>query len=65
MRIPHSDEQLLSNCGVETLPSSGFGEQEVNRRKTVVRLHSLPTGNGSTVERSVSRNAIVESPWPK
>ncbi|XP_010690566.1 uncharacterized protein LOC104904082 isoform X2 [Beta vulgaris subsp. vulgaris] len=39
-----SDEQLMSQCVMETFKSSGPGGQHRNKRETAVRLKHLPTG---------------------
>ena len=39
-----SDEQLMSQCEMETFKASGPGGQHRNKRETAVRLKHLPTG---------------------
>lgn len=39
-----SDEQLLSQCEMDTFKTSGPGGQHRNKRETAVRLKHLPTG---------------------
>lgn len=42
--IKLADEQLLSECEVDTFKSSGPGGQHRNKRETAVRLKHTPTG---------------------
>ena len=42
--IPETDEELLSQCRVETFMSGGKGGQHQNRTESGVRLVHLPTG---------------------
>lgn len=42
--IKLSDEQLMSQCEVDTYKSSGPGGQHRNKRETAVRLKHIPTG---------------------
>ena len=39
-----SDEQLMSQCEMETFKASGPGGQHRNKRETAVRLKHIPTG---------------------
>jgi protein subunit release factor A len=43
-KIPHTNEELLDECDVDTYCSSGKGGQNVNRRATAVRLTHRPSG---------------------
>ena len=56
--IPESDEDLLSQCRVETFQAGGKGGQHQNRTESGVRLVHLPTGVSVTAreERSQFRN---------
>ncbi len=51
LRIPPTDEELLTDCDVETYCSSGHGGQNVNRRETAVRLRHRPSGVVVTCQR--------------
>ncbi len=42
--IPQSDEELLSQCKVETFRSSGKGGQHANKTESAVRLTHLKSG---------------------
>lgn len=42
--IKLSDEQLMSQCEMDTYKSSGPGGQHRNKRETAVRLKHIPTG---------------------
>lgn len=56
--IPDSDEELLSQCRVETFMAGGKGGQHQNKTESGVRLVHLPTGivTASREERSQHRN---------
>lgn len=56
--IPESDEELLSECRVETFRSGGPGGQHQNRTESGVRLVHLPTDVRVVArdERSQHRN---------
>jgi len=59
--IPDSDEELLSQCRVETFMAGGKGGQHQNRTESGVRLVHLPTGVrvSSRAERSQYRNKSI------
>jgi len=42
--IPKSDEELLSQCKVETFRSSGKGGQHANKTESAVRLTHIKSG---------------------
>jgi ribosome-associated protein len=56
--IPETDDELLSQCRVETFMAGGKGGQHQNRTESGVRLVHLPTGVvvTSREERSQHRN---------
>jgi protein subunit release factor A len=56
--IPATDEELLSQCRMETFTAGGKGGQHQNRTESGVRLVHLPTGVTVTSreERSQHRN---------
>ncbi len=56
--LPDSDEELLSQCRVETFTAGGKGGQHQNRSETGVRLTHLSTGITVTAreERSQLQN---------
>ena len=59
--IPETDEDLLSQCRVETFTAGGKGGQHQNRTESGVRLVHLPTGVvvSSREERSQHRNKSI------
>ena len=59
--IPETDEDLLSQCRVETFMAGGKGGQHQNRTESGVRLVHLPTGVvvSSREERSQHRNKSI------
>jgi ribosome-associated protein len=59
--IPDSDEELLSQCRVETFMAGGKGGQHQNKTESGVRLVHLPTGVvvTSREERSQYRNKSI------
>lgn len=59
--IPETDEELLSQCRVETFMAGGKGGQHQNRTESGVRLIHLPTGltASSREERSQLRNKAI------
>jgi ribosome-associated protein len=59
--IPESDEELLSQCRVETFMAGGKGGQHQNKTESGVRLAHLPTGVvvTSRTERSQYRNKSI------
>ena len=59
--VPQSDEELLSQCRVETFMSGGKGGQHQNRTESGVRLVHIPTGLvvTSREERSQYRNKSI------
>lgn len=42
--LPHTDQELLAECEIETFRSGGKGGQNVNKVETAVRLRHAPSG---------------------
>jgi protein subunit release factor A len=59
--VPDTDEELLSQCRVETFMAGGKGGQHQNKTESGVRLVHLPTGVTVTSreERSQFRNKSI------
>jgi protein subunit release factor A len=59
--IPETDEELLSQCRVDTFMAGGKGGQHQNKTESGVRLTHLPTGFtvSSRKERSQHRNKAL------
>ena len=53
--IPHTNEDLMAECDVETLSGSTKGGQRANKVETGVRLTHRPSGTVVTARRSRSQ----------
>jgi len=59
--VPELDDELLSQCRIETFMAGGKGGQHQNKTESGVRLVHLPTGlvASSREERSQHRNKAI------